>query len=94
MISIEVHDPLLMNMLRSRIRKLGFLSDGSFSGSIAGIPVNAVAALVKEFTPSARRSELEKHLRNNGIVGNSLEGLLVGFLKKQVIHLLIKKAKR
>ena len=34
-VMIEVADPLLMDCLRQRVRQLSFISDGSFSGSLA-----------------------------------------------------------
>ena len=44
---IEVADPLLMDQLRQRIRQLNFISDGSFSGSIAKLPIAALSALIR-----------------------------------------------
>lgn len=44
---IEVADPLLMDQLRQRIRQLNFISDGSFSGSIAKLPIAALSALLR-----------------------------------------------
>jgi len=47
MFLFEVPHPLTMDRLRQRIRKLGFISDGNFSGSLARIPADALVALVE-----------------------------------------------
>ena len=51
MFLFEVAQPLTMDRLRQRIRKLGFISDGTFSGSVARIPGDALAALVEALIP-------------------------------------------
>lgn len=43
---LEISDPLTMDRLRKKVRDYGFLSDGSFSGSIAKVPENALLKLV------------------------------------------------
>lgn len=82
MVFIEVYNPLLMDILRSNIRDLGFISNGTFSDSLARIPLNALAALIKTYIPEDRRSEVESNLNKQGIEGITLEGLIIGFLKK------------
>ena len=82
LVYIEVYDPFIMDVLRSKIRELGYLSDGSFSGSVARIPVEAMIALVKSFIPGDNLKEVENKLRARGIVASDLEGLVMGFLKK------------
>ena len=44
-----------MDRLRHRIRQLGFLSDGSFSGSIARIKRPALAALISSLIPESEQ---------------------------------------
>ena len=82
MVYVEVYDPFIMDVLRSKIRELGYLSEGSFSVSVARIPVEAMIALVKSFVPGDNLKEVESKLRARGIVAFDLEGLLMGFLKK------------
>ena len=82
MVLIEVPQPLLMDALRQKVRKLGYQSDGSFSGSVARIPLKALAALIIAYIPESEKSKVEKQLRKNGIEGEGLQGLLLGLLKK------------
>lgn len=78
MVLIEVPQPLLMDMLRHRIRRLGFISDGSFSGSVARIPTPALSALIEDLIPAEKRSEITAVLRQQGIKGNDLQSLIAG----------------
>lgn len=71
-----------MDVLSSKIRGLGYLSDGTFSGSVARIPIDAMIALVKSFVPEDKLYEVEQKLLDQGIIGIGLEGLMIGFLKK------------
>lgn len=82
MVLIEVPQPLIMDVLRNKIRKLGYLSDGSFSGSVARLPLKALAALVISYIPESEREKTERQLRKQGIEGGNLAGLIVGLLKK------------
>lgn len=43
---VELPDPFLMDDMRSRVRKRGFLSDGSFSGSIARMSSEELSGLI------------------------------------------------
>lgn len=82
MVLIEVPQPLLMDALRQKVRKLGYLSDGSFSGSVARLPLKALAALIIAYIPDSEKLKVEKQLRKNGIEGEGLQGVLLGLLKK------------
>lgn len=82
MVLIEIAQPLLMDVLRSRIRKLGYLSDGSFSGSVARVPIKAVAALVIHYLDDSERIVADKQLRSQDIPGSDLHSLVIGFLRK------------
>ena len=75
---VEVPDPLRMDMLRQRVRQLGYLSDGSFSGTIARIPVGALSALIADLVPDAAQKDAKKKLRAQGIEGASLAALISG----------------
>lgn len=77
---IEVPDPLMMDCLRQRIRKLGFFSDGSFSGSVAKVSSRALAALIAELIPKENRTAVNKQLRQHGVSGDDLPGLVCGAL--------------
>jgi len=79
-ILIEVANPLLMDSLRQRIRRLGHISDGSFSGSLAKVSVSAFGALVADLVPDDRQAAIKTRLREQGIAGDDLPGLISGAL--------------
>jgi len=79
-VSLEVVDPFLMDQVRDFLRHQGFLSDGSFSGSIARMSPEAFAKLLQEAIPSEQRQLAEKQLRAQGLKGNDWTALVVGVL--------------
>lgn len=81
LILLEVPQPFLMDALRHRIRQLGFLSDGSFAGSIARLPQRALAALIEDLVPPADRKSVAARLRRQGIEGDDLHSLILGLIK-------------
>jgi hypothetical protein len=83
---IEVPDPFQMDMLRQRVRQLGYLSDGSFSGSIARIPFRALSALVADLIPENAQADVKKALRDQGIPGPDLTALVSGALARMGDH--------
>lgn len=82
MVLIEVPQPLLMDFLRHRVRALGFISDGSFSGSVARVPLPAIGALVADLIPAERRKSVESILRAHGVLGTGLSDLVSGSLSQ------------
>lgn len=81
LILLEVPQPFLMDALRHRIRRLGFLSDGSFSGSIARLPQRALAALIEDLVPPTERNSVATRLRRQGIEGDDFQSLILGLIK-------------
>lgn len=79
-IYVEVVDPLLMDYFRQRIRSLGYLSDGSFSGTVAKIPTSALAALIAELIPNSEHAGVQERLRSQGVPGTDLQSLIKGAL--------------
>lgn len=79
---VEVHDPLTMDRLRKRIRSLGFLSDGFFSGTVAKVPEGALVSLVAELIPNHLRVEVTRQLIKQGLPDTSLAGLIKSMLAK------------
>jgi hypothetical protein len=71
-ILIEVDDPLLMDCLRQKLRQLGFISIGSFSGSLAKISILALAALINDLLSREQQSEAQRGLRAQGVPGDNL----------------------
>lgn len=60
-ILLEVADPLLMDCLRQRVRILGFINDGTFSGSLAKLALAALATLIEDLL-SADQQSMSKQL--------------------------------
>ena len=84
---VEVPDPFQMDMLRQRVRRLGYLSDGSFSGSVARIPLRALSALVANLIPDSAQADVKKALRAEGIEGVDLPALVSGALARVGDHI-------
>ena len=80
--AIEIPDPLLMDYFRKRIRDLGYLSDGSFSGTVARLREDAVTDLVYALVPESKREQVEEKLLESGISNGSLEHFLRASLGK------------
>ena len=82
MFLVEVPQPLTMDRLRSRVRTLGFLTDGSFSGSVARMPEAALVALVESLVTEQERATLLAVLISRGLTDTSWRGVLQGAVKK------------
>jgi len=80
MIMLEVADPLLMDCLRQRIRRLGFISDGTFSSSLAKLPLAALAALIEDLLSAEQKARAKRLLRRQGITGDDLQSLIISVL--------------
>ena len=74
---IEVADPFLMDCLRQKVRQLGFISNGSFSGTLAKISIPALAALIKDLLSREQQSEAQRRLRAQGVPGDNLTSMIV-----------------
>ena len=79
---IEVYEPFLMDMLRSKIRDLGFISVGAFSGSLEKVPIKSVSSLVNPYIPEGKKAEVFAMLRKQDDERDKLEDLIIGYLKK------------
>jgi hypothetical protein len=77
---MEVPDPLTMDRLRKRVRSYGFLSDGTFSGSIAKIPEGALLKLVEELIPEEQKAKISKQLKEAGLPDKTIAGVLKAML--------------
>ena len=80
---LEVPSPLLMDALRNRIRRLRFVSDGSFSPSLAVIHKKVFPALIENLIEPDKRPAVCEALRKadpNNSEGANLRDLLGGML--------------
>lgn len=79
-IFIEVPDPFLMDSLRQRVRRLGYISDGSFSSSVAKISTAALSDLITDLIPKEEQESISQKLKKQGIKGDDLSSLITGVL--------------
>lgn len=79
---LEIDSPLVIDHLRSKVRSLGFPSDGSFSPSLVKLSLRAFTALLEESIPKVNRNQVKNKLVAAGAPDGSLGGVLKGALKQ------------
>jgi hypothetical protein len=72
---LEVDNPLLLDHLRDTVRKLGHISDGSFSSSLVKLSVDAFVALVEDILKDELETA-EAVLREAGAPDTSIKDLI------------------
>jgi len=80
---IEVPDPLTMDRMRKIIRDAGYLSDETFSNSLARIPEEALVALMVELIPEKDKKAMEKKMSDSGVTDISIPGLIKAIIKQE-----------
>ncbi len=73
---LEVENPLVSDHLRSKVQKLGYVSDGSFSPSIVKLGLDAISALIESLLPNEEKENIRQALINAGAPDTSLRGIL------------------
>ncbi len=79
---LEVENPLVSDHLRSQVKKLGFVSDGSFSPSIVKLGLDAITALIESNLTAKEKTAIKKALIKAGAPDKSFRGVLKATLKK------------
>ncbi len=79
---LEVENPLVSDHLRSQVKKLGFVSDGSFSPSIVKLGLDAITALIESNLTAKEKAAVKKALIKAGAPDKSFRGVLKATLKK------------
>ncbi|NVJ66533.1 MAG: hypothetical protein HWE16_08580 [Gammaproteobacteria bacterium] len=79
---LEVENPLVSDHLRSQVKKLGFVSDGSFSPSIVKLGLHAISALIESNLTAKEKTAVKKALIKAGAPDKSFRGVLKATLKK------------
>lgn len=81
---LEVENPLISDHIRNKIRKLGYVSDGSFSPNIIKLGLDAISALTEAYVSDNNKEELKRVMAAAGAVSpdTSLRGVLKAMLKK------------
>ena len=79
---LEVENPLVSDHLRSKVQKLGYVSDGSFSPSIVKLGLDAVSALIESFLTEGEKNDIKEALVVAGAPDISFKGILKATFKK------------
>lgn len=79
---LEVENPLVSDHLRSKVQKLGYVSDGSFSPSIVKLGLDAVAALIESYLTDQERDDVKGALVAAGAPDTSFKGVIKATFKK------------
>jgi len=79
---LEVENPLVSDHLRSKVQKLGYVSDGSFSPSIVKLGLDAISALIESLLPDEEKDNIRQALIGAGAPDTSLRGILKATFKK------------
>lgn len=79
---LEVENPLVSDHLRSKVQKLGYVSDGSFSPSIVKLGIDAVAALIESYLTEQEKGEVKDALVAAGAPDTSFKGVIKATFKK------------
>ena len=79
---LEVENPLVSDHLRSKVKKLGYVSDGSFSPNIIRLGLDAITALIESDLSSKEKDTVKDALVAAGAPDTTLTGALKATLKK------------
>jgi hypothetical protein len=80
--TLEVENPLVSDHLRSKVQKLGYISDGSFSPSIIKLGLEAISALIESYLTDVERTQIKDALVQAGAPDTSFKGVLKSTFKK------------
>ncbi len=82
-ILLEVGNPFLIDHLRSKLKKLGHITDGSFSAELVKLTEKAYLALFESVLPNESKKQIKKTLVECGIAEDtSFKGIMSSILKK------------
>lgn len=79
---LEVENPLVSDHLRSKVQKLGYVSDGSFSPSIIKLGLDAITALIESYLSAQEKDAIKAALIAAGAPDTSFKGILKATFKK------------
>ncbi len=80
--ALEIENPLLSDHLRAKLKRLGHVTDGSFSPSLVTLTLNAMVALIEDQLSDADKSTTFEKLVEAGAPDKTLKGVLKSTLKK------------
>lgn len=70
-VKIEIENPYMIDYLKSKMKKLKLLSDGSFSREIVTMSMNSFEILISSFVSIDRKEKLIKEFQRKGIIAES-----------------------
>ncbi len=79
---LEIENPLVSDHLRSRVQRLRYVSDGSFSPNIVKLGIDAVSALIGYYLSREEQDQIKQVLISAGFPDGSFSGVLKGMLRK------------
>lgn len=91
-ISIEIDNPLLIDHLRSKLKELGHLTDGSFHAEIVAMTPDAFADLYAELLPQEKQDEIYNRFVQLGVARERGARPFVKAAIKCVAHAALGKA--
>ena len=80
--TLEVENPLVSDHLRSKVQKLGYVSDGSFSPSLIKLGLEAISSLIESYLTDDEKAQIKKVLVEAGAPDASFRGVLKSTSKK------------
>ena len=82
-IALEIGNPFLTDHLRAKLKKLGHITDGSFSSELIKLTEKAYLSLFEDMLPDGKKDEIKEALIESGIATDtSFKGVMKGVLKK------------
>jgi hypothetical protein len=82
-IGIEIDNPYLIDHLRSKLKKLNHITDGSFSIELVKLTTDAFIDLFESYMPNESKADITKAFVQIGVKTDaSFKGVLKGVLKK------------
>lgn len=82
-VNLEIGNPYLADYIRSELKKLGHITDGSFSNELLKMTTDAYAALFESLVPEDRKREIKDTLVSCGAIADtSFKAMLKSITKK------------
>ena len=82
-VAIEIQNPLLTDHFRFKLKKLNYITDGSFSAELVKLTYSAYIELVVSLTSEEVKQETERLLVESSIMPDkSFKGIFTEFVKK------------
>lgn len=82
-IAIEISNPLLIDHLRWKLKKLGYITDSSFSAELIKMTENAYTAVFAEMIPNESKEEIKAALIKCGAKSDiGFKNILLAVMKK------------